>query len=250
MNTFEVAVEQGEKVDHRSFNARKEQCAPVSSMYDVFYENAIPRQAGLPVTGVHWMVHCCPTSHSKAHNSSRTGLIPIFSVYLSYNVVQFSIYCSNPLLLILQPIQTVGVNVTLGHLPIKAYEPTIEIRDRAPRSVYIEARRELQLTRRPVGAKVAQAVRSLHHLSAFLYTVFPSRIPSSNATSCRQNAIRPNPGPCELCQRRPLRCVMSSHALLLSYPTFRLHTKRSRYNTVPGRFDSFAPSKRQSGFQG
>ena len=108
-------------------------------MHDVRYESAFLRQAGLPVTRVYWMVHCCPTSHSKAHHSPRTGLIPIFSVYLSYNVVQFSLYCSNPLLLILQPIQTVGVNVTLGHLPIKAYEPTIEIRDRAPRSVYIEA---------------------------------------------------------------------------------------------------------------
>jgi len=29
--------------------------------------------------------------------------------------------------------------VTPGHLPIKAYEPTIEIRDRSSRSVYIEA---------------------------------------------------------------------------------------------------------------
>jgi COP9 signalosome complex subunit 6 len=52
---------------------------------------------------------------------------------------QFSAYCSNPLLLILQPIHTPGVNVTPGHLPIKAYEPTIEIRDRSSRSVYIEA---------------------------------------------------------------------------------------------------------------
>ena len=26
-----------------------------------------------------------------------------------------------------------------GHLPIKAYEPTVEIRDRSSRSVYIEA---------------------------------------------------------------------------------------------------------------
>ena len=41
--------------------------------------------------------------------------------------------------MILQPTDTLGVNVTPGHLPIKAYEPTIEIRDRSPRSVYIEA---------------------------------------------------------------------------------------------------------------
>ena len=41
--------------------------------------------------------------------------------------------------MILQPTDTLGVNVTPGHLPIKAYEPTIEIRDRSSRSVYIEA---------------------------------------------------------------------------------------------------------------
>ena len=40
MNTFEVAIEQGEKVDHGSFNVRKEQCAPVSSIYGVLYEKA------------------------------------------------------------------------------------------------------------------------------------------------------------------------------------------------------------------
>lgn len=60
-------------------------------------------------------------------------------VYLPLIVVQFSLYCSNPLLLILQPIHAVGPNVSLGHLPFKAYEPTIEIRDRSSRSVYIEA---------------------------------------------------------------------------------------------------------------
>ena len=60
-------------------------------------------------------------------------------VYLPHDVVQFSLYCSTPLLLILQPIQTNGSNVTLGHLPIKAYEPMIEIRDGSSRSLYVEA---------------------------------------------------------------------------------------------------------------
>jgi COP9 signalosome complex subunit 6 len=59
-------------------------------------------------------------------------------MYLPRDLFQFSSYCSNPLLLILQPIH-VGTSVSLGHLPIKAYEPTIEIRDRSSRSVYIEA---------------------------------------------------------------------------------------------------------------
>jgi hypothetical protein len=85
------------------------------------------------------VVYCCLISHSEAHHSPRTGPPPISPVYSSYNVAQFCLYCSSPLLLILQPTHTAGVDVTLGHLPIKAYEPTIEIRDRAPRSVYIEA---------------------------------------------------------------------------------------------------------------
>jgi len=34
VNTFEVAVEQAERVDHDSFNVRKEQCAPVVPAHD------------------------------------------------------------------------------------------------------------------------------------------------------------------------------------------------------------------------
>jgi hypothetical protein len=33
VNTFEVAIDQGEKVDHVSFNVRKEQCASAVSIY-------------------------------------------------------------------------------------------------------------------------------------------------------------------------------------------------------------------------
>lgn len=38
VNTFEVAVEQGEKLDHGSFNVRREQCAPVPSVLDVLIQ--------------------------------------------------------------------------------------------------------------------------------------------------------------------------------------------------------------------
>jgi COP9 signalosome complex subunit 6 len=59
----------------------------------------------------------------------------------SDNVIdQFTGYCSTPLLLLLQPsaagVSTSDVNAQI--LPFKAYEPTIEIRDRKSRSVYIE----------------------------------------------------------------------------------------------------------------
>lgn len=38
VNTFEVALEQGEKVDHASFNVRREQCALVPSILDVLIQ--------------------------------------------------------------------------------------------------------------------------------------------------------------------------------------------------------------------
>lgn len=54
---------------------------------------------------------------------------------------QFTNYCSTPLLLLLSPtISTVPTsNVNNQTLPFKAYEPTIEIRERKSRSVFIEA---------------------------------------------------------------------------------------------------------------
>ncbi|KAH9487082.1 COP9 signalosome complex subunit 6 [Psilocybe cubensis] len=54
---------------------------------------------------------------------------------------QFTTYCSTPLLLILQPSLVLTSNSGDAHaqtLPLKAYEPTIELRDRKSRSVYIE----------------------------------------------------------------------------------------------------------------
>ncbi|KAI0308008.1 COP9 signalosome subunit 6 [Multifurca ochricompacta] len=106
VNTFEVAVEQGERVDHGSFNVRKEQ-----------YKQVFP---SLEFIGWYTVASHPTSRHISLHE-------------------QFSAYCSTPLLLILQPTHISGVSVTSGHLPIKAYEPTIEIRDRSSRSVYIEA---------------------------------------------------------------------------------------------------------------
>ena len=53
---------------------------------------------------------------------------------------QFTGYCSTPLLLILQPSLALisSSDVNAQALPFKAYEPTIELRDRKSRSVYIE----------------------------------------------------------------------------------------------------------------
>lgn len=55
---------------------------------------------------------------------------------------KFTGYCSTPLLLILQPslalVSASSADVNAQTLPFKAYEPTIELRDRKSRSVYIE----------------------------------------------------------------------------------------------------------------
>ncbi|KAI0044378.1 hypothetical protein FA95DRAFT_1562308 [Auriscalpium vulgare] len=107
VNTFEVAVEEGEKVDHGSLNSRKDQ-----------YKQVFP---SLEFIGW-YTVATQPTSrHIALHE-------------------QFTAYSSTPLLLLLQPSSSVGgSDLSSQHLPLKAYEPTIEIRDRHSRSVFIEA---------------------------------------------------------------------------------------------------------------
>lgn len=53
---------------------------------------------------------------------------------------QFTNYCSTPLLLLLTPSNgPISAAANSQTLPFKAYEPTIEIRDRKSRSVFIEA---------------------------------------------------------------------------------------------------------------
>lgn len=53
---------------------------------------------------------------------------------------QFTAYSSNPLLLILQSGGVPGVTQQVENqpLPIKVYEPTVEIRERKSRSMFIE----------------------------------------------------------------------------------------------------------------
>jgi COP9 signalosome complex subunit 6 len=163
------------------------------------------------------VVHCCLVSHTKAHYPPRTGLFSVSPVYLPHDAVQFSLYCSTPLLLILQPVQTNGSNVALGHLPLKAYEPMIEIRDGSSRSLYVEATFNVETGEAERIAVDTTArggeggtSRTLTSPSIGLFsTLLSSRISSPNATSCRQNATRSNPGPCELCQGCPLRNVLS-----------------------------------------
>ncbi|KAJ7655203.1 COP9 signalosome subunit 6 [Mycena polygramma] len=108
VNTFELAVEDGgELVDHGFLVSRRDQ-----------YKQVFP---SLEFIGW-YTVAARPTPRHIALHEQFTG------------------YCSTPLLLILQPsiALVASSDVNAQNLPLKAFEPTIELRDRKSRSVYIE----------------------------------------------------------------------------------------------------------------
>ncbi|TBU64764.1 COP9 signalosome subunit 6 [Dichomitus squalens] len=109
VNSFELAVEDdGLSVDQGFLVARKEQ-----------YKQVFP---SLEFIGWYTVAERPTPRHIALHE-------------------QFTLYSSTPLLLIMQP-STVfaAASDTSGQsLPLKAYEPTIEIRDRKSRSVFLEA---------------------------------------------------------------------------------------------------------------
>lgn len=110
VNTFELATEEGrdDLVDHDFLVSRRDQ-----------YKQVFP---SLEFIGW-YTVAPIPTSRHIALHEQFTG------------------YCSTPLLLVLQPsmITSSSSDITGQTLPFKAYEPTIEIRDKKTRSVFIEA---------------------------------------------------------------------------------------------------------------
>jgi COP9 signalosome complex subunit 6 len=110
VNTFELAVEDGrdDMVDHGFLVQRRDQ-----------YKQVFP---SLEFIGW-YTVAPTPTSRHIALQDQFTG------------------YCSTPLLLLLQPSSSVSSSsdITGQTLPFKAYEPSVEIRDKKTRSVFIEA---------------------------------------------------------------------------------------------------------------
>jgi len=105
VNSFELAMEgDGVTIDSGFFVARKEQ-----------YKQVFP---SLEFIGWYTVAPHPTAQHIALHE-------------------QFTSYSSTPLLLMLQP-SSVFVSDAQS-LPFKAYEPTIEIRDRKTRSVFVEA---------------------------------------------------------------------------------------------------------------
>jgi len=108
VNTFELAIEgDGETVDHGFLVSRRDQYKQVfPSLEFIGWYSVAPRPTA---------------SHIALHE-------------------QFINYSSTPLLLLLRPSSgPISTSVNAQTLPFKAYEPTIEIRDRKSRSVFIEA---------------------------------------------------------------------------------------------------------------
>ncbi|KAF5337116.1 hypothetical protein D9611_003225 [Ephemerocybe angulata] len=108
VNTFELATEGDEDtVDHGFLVSRRDQYKQVfPSLEFIGWYTVAPK----------------PTSRHIALHEQFTG------------------YCSTPLLLVLQPpYAAVGADINGQSLPFKAYEPTVEIKDRASRSVFVEA---------------------------------------------------------------------------------------------------------------
>ncbi|KAL7285744.1 COP9 signalosome subunit 6 [Trametes coccinea BRFM310] len=108
VNTFELAVEDdGVTVDQGFLVTRKEQ-----------YKQVFP---SLEFIGWYTVAERPTSRHIALHE-------------------QFTPYSSTPLLLVLQPSTVFAASADAsGSLPLKAYEPTVEIRDRKTRSVFIEA---------------------------------------------------------------------------------------------------------------
>lgn len=108
VNTFELAVENnGESVDHSFLVSRRDQ-----------YKQVFP---SLELIGWYTIALRPTSKHISLHE-------------------QFTKYCPSPLLLLLQPILTFAssADTNAQTLPFKAYEPSIEIKERVSRSVYIE----------------------------------------------------------------------------------------------------------------
>ncbi|KIL70983.1 hypothetical protein M378DRAFT_67093 [Amanita muscaria Koide BX008] len=106
VNTFELAIE-SDSVDHGYLVSRRDQ-----------YKQVFP---SLEFIGWYTVASYPTTKHIAIHE-------------------QFTGYCTTPLLVVLQAGVALGSRSSLNAqpLPFKAYEPSIEIRDRTTRAVYME----------------------------------------------------------------------------------------------------------------
>lgn len=143
VNTFELAiVGDSELVDQEFLVSRRDQCLRSSFYFLSLLIQTIctDKQVFPSLEFIGWYtVTPRPTArHITLHEQVRANMQCCLFVRLTNS--QFTGYCSTPLLLILQPSLALisSSDVNAQTLPFKAYEPTIELRDRKSRSVYIE----------------------------------------------------------------------------------------------------------------
>lgn len=167
---------------------------------------------------------------------------------------QFTGYFSTPLLLVLQPstITSSSSDITGQTLPFKAYEPTVEIRDKKTRSVFIEApfkvetgeaeRIAVDWTAKGGGGStsrgwIASSTDIPHH-------PFCSWISSSSSAGSSQDVTRANIGSCAVCDKRDRRyviCVNLKSRLYTFVP--RPNSNRSYNPSIFVRLDCFVTGK-------
>jgi COP9 signalosome complex subunit 6 len=114
-------------------------CVPSPHLHSICLKGISDKQVFPSLEFIGWYsVALKPTaSHIALHE--QVCFIPVYlpPILISH---QFTNYSSTPLLLLLQPASgPISTSVNAQTLPFKAYEPTIEIRDRKSRSVFIEA---------------------------------------------------------------------------------------------------------------
>jgi hypothetical protein len=124
--------------------------------------------------------------------------LPPFAQWISHSTSKFTGYCSTPLLLLLQPFGSATLSeLSTQTLPFKAYESTVEIRDRMSRSVFVEVpfrvetgeaeRIAVDWTARGGGS--GTSCKYSHWLTFVLLMIFfPSGITLAGSTSGCKNA--------------------------------------------------------------
>jgi len=150
------------------------------------------------------------TLHEQVRVNNQRDLLP------KLTESQFTGYCSTPLLLVLQPSLALitSSDVNAQALPFKAYEPTIELRDRKSRSVYIEVpynvetgeaeRIAVDWTARGGGSGTSRK-RNTSRCPLTMLIPCDSGIASANAAICREDATRAYSRSGQICNKRDSR---------------------------------------------
>ena len=202
VNTFELAVEDGREdmVDHGFLAQRRDQCTFHTTGGSSASHLGLDKQVFPSLEFIGWYtVAPMPTSRHIALQDQVRSNCSALSPDSCLISAQFTGYCSTPLLLLLQPSSTVSISsdITGQTLPFRAYEPSVEIRDKKTRSVFIEApfkvetgeaeRIAVDWTAKGGGGSTSRknlAAYALHNTMLMLL----SGIPFASTKGCSQDA--------------------------------------------------------------